>query len=89
LWSSLEAIPAPNRRGPGDRQKIAYGNAIASDLEKMGGLTREGQDELVAALTSVVFGHTESREVKAETIRARRQRRHRAIRSGKGDKSDT
>jgi hypothetical protein len=87
LWSSLEAIPAPNRRGPGDRQQIAYSNAIASDLEKIGGLTRERQDELVAALTSVVFGQDVSKEVKAETIRTRRQRKSRAIRSGEGDKS--
>jgi hypothetical protein len=89
LWSSIEAIPTPNRRGRGDRREIAYGNAIVSDLEKKGGLTGERQDELVAALASVVFGHTESKEVKAETIRTRRQRRRRAIRSGKGDKSDT
>ncbi|HEV7982715.1 MAG TPA: hypothetical protein VGP86_07445 [Xanthobacteraceae bacterium] len=88
VWSSLEQIPAPNLRGPGDRREIAYGNAIVGTLEHIGGLTRERQDELIAALTNVVFFHAEGNEVQAETIRVRRRRKSRAIRAGEGDKSD-
>jgi hypothetical protein len=88
LWSSLKGIPTPNLRGPGDRREIAYGNAIVSTLENIGGLTRERQDELVAVLTNVVFCHAEANEVQPETIRVRRRRKKRAIRSGEGDKSE-
>jgi hypothetical protein len=85
LWSSLEGIPTPSRRGQGDHLELAYGNAITHTLENIGGLSRERQDVVVAVLTNVVFFHAEGNEVQAEAIRARRRRKSR---SGEGDNSE-
>jgi hypothetical protein len=88
LWSSFETIPAPSRRGLGDHFEIAYGNAITRTLENIGRLSRERQDIVVAVLTNVAFRHAGDNEVQAETIRSRRRRKKRAIRSGEGGNSE-
>jgi hypothetical protein len=84
LWSSLESIPAPSPRGPGDRLERAYGNAIAHTLENIGGLSRERQNIVIAVLTNVVFFHHEGNEIPAETIKVRRRRRRRTTPSRGG-----
>jgi hypothetical protein len=87
LWTSIEDISAPSRRGLGDHFELAYGNAITHRLEQIGGLSRERQDVVVAVLTNVVFSRAEGNEVQAETIKARRRRKRKATQPGMGDKS--
>ena len=82
-WDSLAGIRAPNHRGRGNRTEIAYGNAMVNVLENIrrihqdrrykAPLSRSKQDEIVADLTGVIFGHS----VDVERIRARRRRSRR------------
>ena len=84
LWSSLEDIPTPNRRGRGNRREIAYGNAITTRLETIGSLSNDKQDMVIAVLTDVVFGHSEGGEVDPGRIKARRKRKRRRPRASSG-----
>jgi hypothetical protein len=77
LWSSMEDISAPDRRGRGTPREIAYGSAMTRTLEKIGALSREKQDEVIAILTQVIFGYPITKRVDPERIKARRKRKRR------------
>jgi hypothetical protein len=72
LRSTFDHLPAPSRQGPGDRRQLAYRAAIGGALIVLN-LPHEQRDQIVALLTSVVFG----RDLDAETIARTRQRQRR------------
>ena len=77
LWSSIQDIPAPNRRGKGEPREIAYGNAMTRTLEEIGALSFDKQNHVVAVLTDVIFDHSNAERVDSERISQRRKRNRR------------
>jgi len=81
LWSSIQDITAPNRRGKGEPREIAYGNAMTRTLESILALTRDKQEQVIATLTEVVFGYSTGEKIDPDRIKARRKRARRKSRA--------
>jgi hypothetical protein len=74
--SAYDYIPEPSRRGRGNRNQLAFREAIYQTLQRLSQghpLSRERQDVIVATLSTVVF----QQPVDVETVRRHRQRQKR------------